>query len=224
MHHRRGNILFLILLAVVLFAALAYAVTSSMRGGGKDVSDEKMQAMSSSIMQYGNLLANAIGRMMLVNDCKDTQISFELPSGANPNPSAPATCKVFDPEGGGMTYQTANQVLNVPNSYIFQYDLYVGSSFLPHIGTTCNTGACSELLWLLELSNKMDREKFCAAYNKTATGSATILTGAVMGSPNFVGTYGDYNSAGLTSGGPTACLRYHSDLTRYFIYYVLLSR
>jgi len=108
MRTTRGNILFLILLAVVLFAALAYAVTSSMRGGGKSASDESAQAIASAVINYGGLLEQTVQRLLMSNDCKETQLSFEnTPSGgvSYTNPSAPSKCKIFNSEGGGVSWQ-----------------------------------------------------------------------------------------------------------------------
>jgi len=76
MRRTRGNILFLILLAVVLFAALSYAVTSSMRGGGRDASSENLQAGAAAISQYVALLRIEVQRLMLMNDCKVENIDW----------------------------------------------------------------------------------------------------------------------------------------------------
>ena len=64
---QRGNILFLILLAVVLFAALSYAVTQGMRGGGKDAGPEKFKTLASQILQNVSLMENTMMRAMTVN-------------------------------------------------------------------------------------------------------------------------------------------------------------
>lgn len=82
--NRAGNILFLILLAVVLFAALAYAVTSSMRGGGRDASNERLDTFAAQLLQQMSLIESTILRAMLMNDIKPW--GFNL-SGTN-SPSA----------------------------------------------------------------------------------------------------------------------------------------
>lgn len=78
-----GNILFLILLAVVLFAALAYAVTSSMRGGGKDASSEKARAQASALIQYGVLIQSTVQRSMLVNGIPEYLFDASADSGVS---------------------------------------------------------------------------------------------------------------------------------------------
>lgn len=106
-----GNILFLILLAVVLFAALAYAVTSSMRGGGKDASSENARAAAADILSFFSELDSNLLRMQMTGGVKAENISFVYnrklyggtigPGGNNVN-CVTNNCRVFVPEGGNV--------------------------------------------------------------------------------------------------------------------------
>ncbi len=106
--NNRGNILFLILLAVVLFAALAYAVTSSMRGGGKDASTESLSAMVSHLRNVQALGQSTLQRMIVSGGYELWQIDWNTGGQTVVAPSANATCTssacvLHDPAGGGFT-------------------------------------------------------------------------------------------------------------------------
>lgn len=105
----KGNALFLILIAIVLFAALSYAVTRSGRGGGS-IDKEKRILEAASLIEYANSIEKAISRLQLINGCKYWEISFETdqiiawaqPGFVNPNAPADKSCHIFDPNGGNV--------------------------------------------------------------------------------------------------------------------------
>ena len=91
----RGNALFLILIAVALFAALSYAVTQSGRGGGT-VDKETAMITAGQITQYPAGLRTAITRM-IITGTPTTSVDFDITiAGADLTDST----KVFGPAGG----------------------------------------------------------------------------------------------------------------------------
>jgi hypothetical protein len=102
---QRGNVLFLILIAVVLFAALSYAVTQSTRTGGGDASKETNLVSSAEVTQYPSAIRTAITRM-IINGLTYEEIKFNPPS-AFSGLGAATTEGVFHPSGGGAIYATA---------------------------------------------------------------------------------------------------------------------
>ncbi len=102
----KGNVLFLILIAVALFAALSYAVTSSSRSGGGDASDETNLISSAQITQYPASVRTSIVRMIISKGITPDELEFNPPSDFASCTVSNANC-VFHPAGGGATFVQA---------------------------------------------------------------------------------------------------------------------
>lgn len=167
MNAERGNILFLILLAVVLFAALSYAVTSSMRGGGKNASSESVQAQAADILSWFSQMDAALMRMQLSGNLKPEQISFSYPrlmTDGNTNDyynngaCTSNTCRVFHVDGGGVALRRFDKYAvptlssgSAPGWYEFQLTQW------PQTGTSLND---------VTISISGVREALCAEINR----------------------------------------------------------
>jgi hypothetical protein len=109
-----GNALFLILIAVALFAALSYAITQSGRGGGS-IDREQASIAGAQISSYAAQMASAVNRMKLVSGCADSDFSFNYDSDGDGdyidtddtynNNGSPGdySCHVYHANGGGIT-------------------------------------------------------------------------------------------------------------------------
>ncbi len=200
MNNERGNILFLILLAVVLFAALSYAVTSATRGDGKNASGEKAELVASQIMQQAFNLENVITRLRVSGGCKDNEISFENPTVSgytNANTPVDGHCKVFDPAGGGLSWITfpdggsetasaAYQYLSIPVAGVGAWQENQSARCVVQSAQIRET--CSDLAVVLVGVP----DKICAIINaKTGIAAPYVESGAIsaMGVTKFTGTY-----------------------------------
>ena len=120
-----GNAIFIILIAIVLFAALGGAITYSSRSAGGDISKEEARVLATEVISYSNDLASTVARLRL-NGCTPTEMNFEndFISGYS-NGSSPTneTCHVFRANGGGLKYRD-------------DYDMtFTGSYVITNIGT-----------------------------------------------------------------------------------------
>ncbi|MBI4031193.1 MAG: hypothetical protein HY370_05905 [Proteobacteria bacterium] len=100
----RGNVLFLILIAVALFAALSYAVTQSTRSGTGDASSETSLVNSSTLTQYPAGIRTGLVRMIVSKGAVADDLAFNTPSDF---PLGNNNFGVFHPAGGQATYQLA---------------------------------------------------------------------------------------------------------------------
>jgi hypothetical protein len=102
-----GNVLFLILIAVALFAALSYAVTQSSRSGGGDTSETTLIS-SAQITQYPASIRTSIIRMLVSGNVAADELIFDIPSDFTASCGVANVDRcVFHPKGGGATYSEA---------------------------------------------------------------------------------------------------------------------
>ncbi len=95
--NQQGNALFLILIAVALFAALSYAVTQS-GGGGGTIDREQSLISAAQVTQYPALLRTTVTRMVLTGT---TAASLDFTSA----PTNTDDSEVFGTTGGGVSFQ-----------------------------------------------------------------------------------------------------------------------
>lgn len=122
MRAQRGNALFLILIAVALFAALSYAVTQTGRGGGS-IERETRLIETAQMLQAHAAVKTAVDRMVIVTTAPD---ALELNNGADPEvPCTSGSDCVFALDGGGAEPLKASNwdnILSDPEIYYYQID------------------------------------------------------------------------------------------------------
>lgn len=149
-----GNVLFLILIAVALFAALSYAVTSSSRSGG-NASSETRLISSAQITQFPASVGMAVVRMTMTGTGVD-EVRFNTP----PDYATLDfdTLGVFHPAGGGATnIRAPGDIMADGNAtdWVFNADMEI-----PEIGTA-GVGGNDIIAFLIGL-----RQGICSRLNE----------------------------------------------------------
>lgn len=147
---QKGNVLFYILIAVALFAALSYAVGRNERGSYTG-SQEQLKVKANQIIRYGADIKRAVDQIRS-NGYSENDISFDDPALTgyeNPNCTENG-CKVFKVQGGGAVYQEPNESwLDGTNTSETLYGEYyftttavngVGSGFVGYTGQNTPQG------------------------------------------------------------------------------------
>jgi hypothetical protein len=206
-----GNVIFLILIAVVLFAALSFAVTMGGRAGSRDAGTETTQIKAARLSQDSVGLERAIIRLRITMKTADDAISFENQTlGGYINPACSVDdCKVFRPDGGQSLYTLPDpDWLDQTQSAQpdFGQWIFTGSTCVPGVGgghTDCDTNPNN--YELVAYVPWLSRATCIQVNRKLGIGIADADPPQVTGdawsaSPEFTGTYGS-GYALLDAGG-----------------------
>lgn len=159
---QHGNVLFLILIAVALFAALSYAVTKSTSGGGNS-NREKNALLASEILQMTTSMRVALQRIHISNGIAISDIVFcdGDASGCDTLGDTVDLCStgtscLFSPEGGGLTS------LNIPTGYGFYLYDERDSLRISGVGTAASDIA---IVFMADFSSSLMSLEVCEAIN-----------------------------------------------------------
>lgn len=240
----QGSVLFYILIAVVLFAALSYAVANMMRGGGGNINKETAALYAAEIMNYSKSLKDALQYVRISNDCDETEISFDNPvlTGYTHTPVTRDECKIFHPDGGGMGYgRVPTEWLDESESAGANYGewFFSGENAVAGVGTSIpSTGTCTSgttCIDLIAFVPYLD-QTICSAINEQLNLDGAISpiyqqdNGPTRMDDKFTGTFStlDLDIDGAPYNGRLAgCTQKDSSGTgadAYFFYQVLLER
>lgn len=149
-----GNVLFLILIAVALFAALSYAITQSTRTT-PNKNTEKDNISVAQVELFISSIEQAITRMTIMNGCTPEQISFEntvyyggvagpranvvvFAANGNTNSPSDSRCHIFRSEGGNVATVLLSGALGVSGAgaYARPGHMWAGTEAFPGVGTS----------------------------------------------------------------------------------------
>ncbi len=150
-----GNVLFLILIAVALFAALSYAVTQSTRSGGGSADRETSILNAATLTQYPAALRTSVIRMIL-NGTNVEEINFDSPGQISALTTPDTTTFVFHPSGGGAVFQTAPaDVVTAAGTGSWSFN---GNFDIAELGTTDEANANDLIAFLPNVTGAICRQ------------------------------------------------------------------
>jgi hypothetical protein len=217
-HPQSGNVFFIILIAIFMFAALSFAVSE----GSKSVSvqsltDDQAKLIAQEIISYGDTLSRTVQALKL-RGCSDTQMGFEntvwknlggvLAHPVGHNPNSRSECQVFGSAGGkASTYTVPENKSFMPtnNSHPLPGHGIVFPIQIVNVGT-----ANPELVLVLHYIDK----NVCKAINRLLSISNNDIVPADdwSGSLPFVGSYASFGQIGeqdaLLVGKRAGCIKW----------------
>ncbi len=151
----KGNVLFIILIAVGLFAALSYAVSNGMRGGGDIVTDKQANIAAGELLRAMQDIRQGYQFLWTNEGCSIDEISFVK---ANKefltedfdalSPRTDESCDIFSPNGANVSYpeniaryQTPDVPPEVKDILHFLFPGYNNFANIQNLGTSAPENA-----------------------------------------------------------------------------------
>lgn len=229
--NQSGNVLFYILIAVGLIAALSFAVTQSGRGSARSITEERARLFATEIIEYSNNISAGVTQLRLRGVDVD-ELCFDDPNWGAANYDY-AGCadnfnRIFNIEGAGITWslapEGATQTTAAPDNLWHIY----GDNEIQDVGTTCGNASCSDLILVTDELDELVCRKINKLINSTI-GDSAPPTDSTIGETRYIGdfdfsqTIGDEAGGVAIAGKNAGCFERTSN-DEFVFYKVLIAR
>ncbi len=200
-----GNVLFLILIAVALFAALSYVVTQSSRSGGGSIEKENYKLRAAQVLNYATTLRTATQRM-IIGGASPEAIVLHKP-GENFSACEPTVSNcLFNPNAGGAVEQTIKRIPEEEEYGTLWFYVGLDENWRAYqVGTTA-----PEIVLMRFLKLNAAGQKMCAALNEAL---------GIPGIPHETGAHAAEASVSAAAPNNIACVR---DFDDHYLFYATL--
>src|SRR3989338_3070604 len=242
-----GGVLLLILIAVALFAALTYAITSSSRGGGNDqAKSDEMQAAYGEILNVVAGMRGAFQRMAISGVDMDDGINARYPynlavttsagyffdNSKCPTAGTDNSCKLYHPQVGRLSFYNFLKLHpNLGDTPDNPSANFLGKGWWGDVGGSYDPGGTASYDYIYIIRVK---KPFCDFINKKlgiSSVDATAASGIGFqyqlsgsgGSGSVAGLAGQYHAPHL-KGKDMGCFKTTADGGKYFFIALIYLR
>lgn len=225
-----GNVLFYILIAVALLAALSYAVSSSGRGSAQQITGEKARLYATELIEYTDAMATGVAQLRLRGVALNS-LCFDHARWGTADYNH-AACgddrnRIFHPDGAGLAWVNASeQAMDADASPDRLWHIYADNE-VQDVGTTSGTAEGAELILLVDELDVSVCQQINGLLGVTDPDAAPpVDTG--YGTMEFAGSFGYSETIGdedaALAGKTSACFQKTSNPAKYAFYKVLSAR
>lgn len=150
-----GSALFMILMAVALFAALAFTFSRGLQQGSENLSERQADLAAVDILGFAAKAERTVSTMLQARGRSEADLNFDGLNGTYTNTYCSAdACKIFSSAGGGVTpvYPMARWLDTAQSGELYYGSWYVTARFcVQDVGpsSTCVGTSGTDLLLIL---------------------------------------------------------------------------
>jgi hypothetical protein len=230
---QRGSALFMILMAVALFAALAFTFSRGIQQGNDNLSQRQADLAASDILNYAARSERGVNVMLQKRGRSEVDLNFDGLDGGYTNTFCSSdACKFFSPQGGGglPVYPLPRWLDSALSDEDFFGTWYVSARFcIKDVGASsvCTGSDGTDLMMILPYL----QERICLRINEKLGIDAPIPVIAAPGSINAAGQFNGSFSPGnqvlwddASINGRSAGCFFDDSIDGYHFYQVLIAR